>query len=173
MNDVQDANSADTSHIQSYPCSGNVDPSRAVQPNSSQHSSTPPSSSPASHITSDGDSAIDSAPNDPASSRDVPRPRISAVIPENGPTLGGIKITVLGQNFTPQNQCVFGKSICTWTTFWNEGALTCLLPSSTAPRRVIVSIHGFPISVGGGIPGTADGEDLQWFTYVDSGDVDL
>ena len=174
MGDVQDANSAGTaptSHIQSYPCNGNVDPSGAIQPNASQQSFT--SSSPTSQTTSDGDSAIDSAPNDPVSSRDMPRPRISAVIPESGPTLGGIKITVLGQNFTPQHQCVFGQSICTWTTFWNEGALTCLLPSSATPRRVIVSIHGFPISVGGGIPGTTDGEDLQWFTYEDNDDVDL
>jgi hypothetical protein len=172
MDDVRDANSAGTASASHYPCSGNV-PSCTTQPNASQQSSAPTSSPPASQTTSDGDSAVDSAPSDPVSSRDVPRPRISAVIPESGPMLGGIKITVLGQNFTPQHQCVFGQSICTWTTFWNEGALTCLLPSSPAPRRVIVSIHGFPISVGGGIPGTTDGEDLQWFTYVDDSDVDL
>ena len=169
-NDVRFASNAGTtpsSHTQSQPSIGSVNPS-PLRPG--EQPSAPTSSTTASQTSSDSDSAVDSAPNNPESSRDVPQPRISAVIPESGSVLGGIKITVLGQNFTPQHQCVFGQSVCTWTAFWNEGALTCLLPSSAVPRRVIVSIHGFPISVGGGIPGTTDGEDLQWFTYVDNND---
>lgn len=173
MDSMNSALTTPASHTQSQSSAGSADPGCVAPPSAGEQSSPPTSSPPASQSTSGGDSAVDSEPSNPESSHDAPRPKISAVIPESGPMLGGIKITVLGQNFTPQHQCVFGQSVCTWTTFWNEGALTCLLPSSAIPRRVIVSIHGFPISVGGGIPGTTDGEDLQWFTYLDNADVEL
>lgn len=101
----------------------------------------------------------------------VPIPQILSVIPLSGPLLGGVEVAVFGRNFSQYHRCVFGASPAT-TIFSNGEVIRCLLPPSAAPRRVIVSIEGFPITVGGGV-GASGMEELQWFEYIGTDEVDL
>lgn len=99
----------------------------------------------------------------------VPAPTISAVIPQSGSLAGGMEAIILGQNFTRQHRCIFGNIVCSWTVFWNDGTLRCLVPSGLAPGKVLVSIEGFPVSVGG----TTTPEDQTWFEYIPDVKIEL
>lgn len=87
--------------------------------------------------------------------------------------LGGIKITVLGRNFTPQHRCVFGETVSAWTNFHSDSALTCSVPPGAKPGKVLVTFEGFPVVAGGGGAGTGDGQEFQWFEYIDDAEVEL
>ncbi|SPO49026.1 related to SPT23 - suppressor of TY retrotransposon [Moesziomyces antarcticus] len=95
-----------------------------------------------------------------------PIPKISKLIPGEGPTSGGIEVTVLGENFTEGITCVFGDVPASNTKVWASNTLVCLLPPSTSPGPVVVSVKGAtqvpqPPPVNG---------PLQLFTYIDTTD---
>lgn len=103
-------------------------------------------------------------------------PEISAVMPNVGPILGGIEVSVFGKNFTPQHHCMFGAFPSAYTHFWNDGHLTCLVPPSSEPCQVPVTIEGFPISIGmigGSTSGIRDWKELQLFEYIADTEVEL
>ena len=72
-------------------------------------------------------------------------PTIHRLIPNTGPTHGGIEVTVLGANFhanVPLN-CVFGDVVASSTQRWSENTLVCILPPRATPGVVAVWIDGF------------------------------
>lgn len=95
-----------------------------------------------------------------------PPPRISRLIPGEGPVHGGIEVTVLGENFVRDLVCVFGDSAAVPTHFWSSNTLVCILPPSANPGPVVVGIKGVPLSV-------EQGAGLQLFTYKDDSDRSL
>ncbi|GAA5968871.1 hypothetical protein JCM21900_000196, partial [Sporobolomyces salmonicolor] len=101
-----------------------------------------------------------------ASAPAVPPPRISRLIPAEGPVHGGIEVTVLGENFVRDLTCVFGDSAAVPTHFWSANTLVCVLPPSANPGPVVVGIKGVPLTV-------EQGTGLQLFTYKDDSDRSL
>ncbi|KAK4703523.1 hypothetical protein P7C70_g2691, partial [Phenoliferia sp. Uapishka_3] len=95
-----------------------------------------------------------------------PPPRISRLIPGEGPVHGGIEVTVLGENFVPNLVCVFGDSAAVPTHYWSSSTLVCILPPSANPGPVVVGIKGVPLTV-------EQGTGLQLFTYKDDSDRSL
>lgn len=95
-----------------------------------------------------------------------PAPRISRLIPAEGPMQGGIEITILGEGFYPGITCVFGDTPAVPTHLWSSNTLVCTLPPSTSPGPCVVSFRGVPITVHAG-------SGVQVFTYIDNSDQKL
>ncbi|WFC93863.1 hypothetical protein MBRA1_000488 [Malassezia brasiliensis] len=93
-------------------------------------------------------------------------PRITKLIPAEGPTTGGIEITVLGENFVEGLQCVFGDTPCSYTRVWASTTLVCVLPPHFRPGPVIVTLQR---SATDPAPVIAN-QPLQLFTYIDATD---
>ena len=74
----------------------------------------------------------------------VQNPTIHRLIPNMGPTHGGIEVTVLGANFHPSLQlnCVFGDVIASSTQRWSDNTLVCVLPPRATPGVVAVWFEG-------------------------------
>lgn len=72
-------------------------------------------------------------------------PTIHRLIPNTGPTHGGIEVTVLGANFHPNVtlNCVFGDVVASSTQRWSENTLVCVLPPRATPGVVAVWVDGF------------------------------
>jgi hypothetical protein len=103
---------------------------------------------------------------------------------------GGIEVTILGANFLPTHECVFGDSVATSTQMWSENTIVCILPPSPSPGPVVVGFKGIPLggasstaqggalAMGGllgldgmmGGMGMGIGSGLQLFTYLDNTD---
>ncbi|KAF4979399.1 hypothetical protein FZEAL_4376 [Fusarium zealandicum] len=66
-------------------------------------------------------------------------PVIHKIIPNEGPTIGGIEVTVLGAAFFQGLEVWFGDQKATTTTFWGESSLVCLLPPSPVAGAVAVT----------------------------------
>ncbi|EST09099.1 Ankyrin repeat-containing domain protein [Kalmanozyma brasiliensis GHG001] len=96
----------------------------------------------------------------------APLPKISKLIPGEGPTSGGIEVTVLGENFTEGVTCVFGDVPAANTKVWASNTLVCLLPPSSSPGPVVVSVKTPGMAVQ---PPPVNGP-LQLFTYIDTTD---
>lgn len=96
-----------------------------------------------------------------------PLPHITKLIPAEGPTTGGIEITVLGENFVDGVQCVFGDTPSTMTRVWASSTLVCLLPPSFRPGPVIVSLQGASPTA---LTAPSESQPLQLFTYIDTTD---
>ncbi|PWN36659.1 uncharacterized protein FA14DRAFT_169630 [Meira miltonrushii] len=102
-----------------------------------------------------------------AQASNTPIPSISKLIPGEGPTSGGIEVTVLGENFVDGLTCYFGDIPATSTRVWGSNTLLCLLPPSASPGPVAVTVKG---------PGSQDhnverfNNSLQLFTYIDATD---
>ncbi|PNS15285.1 hypothetical protein CAC42_8286 [Sphaceloma murrayae] len=95
-----------------------------------------------------------------------PAPIINKVVPSEGPTSGGIEVSIYGQNFVPGMEVVFGDRTATATTYWGEKALCCVLPPSSTLGPVHVSIAG-RTSAGNrlsGISGMAPGQATFRYT---------
>jgi len=73
-------------------------------------------------------------------------PTIHRLIPNVGPTHGGIEVTVLGANFHPsvQLKCVFGDVTASSTQRWSDNTLVCVLPPRAKPGVVAVWFEGLP-----------------------------
>ena len=74
----------------------------------------------------------------------VQNPTIHRLIPNMGPTHGGIEVTVLGANFYPSLQlnCVFGDVTASSTQRWSDNTLVCVLPPRAKPGVVAVWFEG-------------------------------
>lgn len=92
-------------------------------------------------------------------------PTIHRLIPNMGPTHGGIEVTVLGANFHPSVplSCVFGDVPASSTQRWSDNALVCVLPPRATAGVVSVWFEGFPKTEDQGAPPTL-------FTYSDESD---
>lgn len=73
-------------------------------------------------------------------------PTIHRLIPNTGPTHGGIEVTILGANFHPNLQlnCVFGDVQASSTQRWSDNTLVCVLPPRAMAGVVAVWFEGFP-----------------------------
>lgn len=93
-------------------------------------------------------------------------PIIHRLIPNMGPTHGGIEVTVLGANFHPSLQlnCIFGDVVASSTQRWSDNTLVCVLPPRATAGVVAVWFDGFPKMVD---PTTAP---PSLFTYADESD---
>ena len=94
-------------------------------------------------------------------------PTISKMVPTEGPTTGGIEVTILGQGFTSGITAQFGEVTAIPTECYSPSTLVCLLPPSPTPGPVFVTLKdafGRPLSESLRI------EQQQLFTYVNSTD---
>ena len=109
----------------------------------------------------------------PGSSSLSVTPIISKIIPSEGPTAGGIEVTILGQNFTQGITAQFGEKTAIPTECYSSTTLVCLLPPSATPGPVFVTLKdafGRTIdttSVNGRI------EQQRLFTYINTADKAL
>jgi hypothetical protein len=71
-------------------------------------------------------------------------PIIHRLIPNMGPTHGGIEVTVLGSNFHPSLQlnCIFGDVAASSTQRWSDNTLVCVLPPRATAGVVAVWFDG-------------------------------
>ncbi|KAI9894821.1 MAG: hypothetical protein M1814_000040 [Vezdaea aestivalis] len=69
----------------------------------------------------------------------LPRPTIHKLVPNEGPTTGGVEITCLGSGFYQGLEVMFGDVRATTTTYWGEASLVCLLPPAAAAGVVSVT----------------------------------
>lgn len=79
-----------------------------------------------------------------ASQNLVQMPIIHRLIPNMGPTSGGIEVTVLGANFYSNLnlRCIFGEVVASSTQRWSDNTLVCLLPPRAQPGVVAVWFEG-------------------------------
>lgn len=83
-------------------------------------------------------------PNQPPMQMQIPT--IHRLVPNIGPTHGGVEVTVLGANFHPSIQlnCIFGDAVASSTQRWSDNTLVCVLPPRATPGVVAVWFDGFP-----------------------------
>lgn len=85
-------------------------------------------------------------PTQASQSLAIQLPTIHRLIPNLGPTHGGIEVTVLGANFHPtlQLNCIFGDVVASSTQRWSDNTLVCVLPPRQTAGVVAVWFDGFP-----------------------------
>ncbi|KAF9051092.1 hypothetical protein BDZ89DRAFT_524536 [Hymenopellis radicata] len=95
-----------------------------------------------------------------------PLPTIHRLVPNCGPTHGGIEVTILGANFHPAMtlNCIFGDIAASSTQRWSDNTLVCVLPPRAGAGVVPVWIDGFPKIE------ETDGVPSPLFTYSDESD---
>lgn len=72
-------------------------------------------------------------------------PVIHKIVPAEGSISGGTEVTLLGNQFTPGMEVVFGDTLATTTTYWGEKCLSCLTPPALQPGFVTVGFkHEHP-----------------------------
>ncbi|KIY74353.1 hypothetical protein CYLTODRAFT_385171 [Cylindrobasidium torrendii FP15055 ss-10] len=105
---------------------------------------------------------------EPSLSASVPSslPTIHRMVPNCGPTHGGIEVTILGSNFHPTMtlNCIFGDVAASSTQRWSENTLVCVLPPRDSPGVVSVWFDGFPKQE------EQNGGPPALFTYSDESD---
>ncbi|KAJ9094687.1 hypothetical protein QFC21_005844 [Naganishia friedmannii] len=69
-----------------------------------------------------------------------PRPKITRLVPMEGPTHGGIEVTVLGENFYPGMVCAFGAFNALTVQTYGPTTIVCVLPPSPNPGAVPVHV---------------------------------
>ncbi|KHN98252.1 ankyrin repeat protein [Metarhizium album ARSEF 1941] len=97
-------------------------------------------------------------------------PTIHKIIPNEGPKIGGIEVTVLGAAFFQGLEVFFGDQKATTTTYWGDSSLVCLLPPSPVAGTVAVTFKHQ------GIPGAqnfAMGKQPPTFKYIDDNEDKL
>ncbi|OAQ79881.1 membrane-tethered transcription factor [Purpureocillium lilacinum] len=99
-----------------------------------------------------------------------PPPMIHKIIPNEGPKMGGIEVTVLGQGFFQGLEVWFGDQKATTTTYWGDSSLVCLLPPSPVAGAVAVTFKHQ------GVPGAQSfpmGKEPPIFKYIDDNEDKL
>ena len=107
-------------------------------------------------------------PNDLDDSQLPPStPIITKMVPTEGPTSGGIEVTILGQGFTQGITAQFGEVTAIPTQCYSSTTLICVLPPSPTPGPVFVTLKdrfgrlvNEPLRI----------EQQQLFTYINSTD---
>lgn len=92
-------------------------------------------------------------------------PIIHKIIPNEGPKIGGIEVTVLGASFLQGLEVWFGDNRATTTTFWGESSLVCLLPPSAVAGLVPVTIRHQGTTVMSDL--SSVGKQPPVFKYID------
>ncbi|KAG8423195.1 SPT3 Dosage dependent suppressor of Ty-induced promoter mutations-like protein [Metarhizium acridum] len=97
-------------------------------------------------------------------------PTIHKIIPNEGPKIGGIEVTVLGAAFFQGLEVFFGDQKATTTTYWGDSSLVCLLPPSPVAGTVAVTFkhQGMP-----GAQNFAMGKQPPTFKYIDDNEDKL
>lgn len=98
-----------------------------------------------------------------------PRPAINRLVPAEGPTHGGIEVTILGENFHPGMVCMFGAFPAVTVQSYGPTTLVCLLPPNPNPGPVQVQVigeEGQPVQL-------LQGQQPAIFTYNDTTDRKL
>ncbi|CAO3608470.1 unnamed protein product [Mucor hiemalis] len=91
-------------------------------------------------------------------------PQLDRLVPAQGPTYGGVEVTLLGSGFHRGLTCLFGEHAAT-TTYWNSNTLVCILPPAAQTGPVVVSFKEHPLVL--------EGHDVAIFTYYDASDQAL
>ncbi|KAI8884469.1 hypothetical protein K501DRAFT_247799 [Backusella circina FSU 941] len=91
-------------------------------------------------------------------------PRLEHIVPSQGPTYGGIEVSILGSGFYEGLTCMFGEHAAT-TVYWNETTMVCILPPASHTGPVVVSFKEYPLIL--------EGQDVAFFTYFDASDQAL
>ncbi|RGP68015.1 spt23-suppressor of ty retrotransposon [Fusarium longipes] len=97
-------------------------------------------------------------------------PIIHKIIPNQGPKVGGVEVTVLGAAFSQGLEVWFGNQKATTTTFWGESSLVCLLPPS--PVAGAVPVH-FKHASTQAAQTFAISKQTPYFKYVDDNEEKL
>ena len=111
---------------------------------SAWHSEAPSAESspqPYSHATVQPQSLTIAMNTSPPAQNSPSRPMLHKVTPTEGPALGGIEVTCLGDGFTPESKVYFGEVSAARTSFWSPAALLCTLPAAASPGFVNVTIR--------------------------------
>ncbi|KAH6885901.1 hypothetical protein B0T10DRAFT_86972 [Thelonectria olida] len=102
-----------------------------------------------------------------------PQPRatpvIHKIIPNEGPKVGGIEVTVLGAAFFQGLDVWFGDQKATTTTYWGESSLVCLLPPSPVAGDVPVTFKHPNMAAAPGFPANKP----PFFKYLDDNEDKL
>ncbi|KAL7316704.1 SPT3 Dosage dependent suppressor of Ty-induced promoter mutations-like protein [Mucor circinelloides] len=100
------------------------------------------------------------APSTPTAA--VDRPLLQRLIPNEGPTFGGVEVTLLGSGFRAGLTCMFGDIAASSTHYWSPNTLVCILPPAAEAGTVVVSFKEHPLVV--------DSQDVTLFTYYNEND---
>lgn len=92
----------------------------------------------------------------------IERPLLQRLIPNEGPTFGGVEVTVLGSGFRSGLTCMFGDVAASSTHYWSPNTLVCILPPAVEAGTVVVSFKEHPLVV--------DSQDVTLFTYYNEND---
>lgn len=96
----------------------------------------------------------------------VVSPRLRRIVPSEGPTSGGIEVTVIGEGFHLGMDVLFADAVATQTTVYNSQLIICVIPpcttSSDRPTVVRVTLRGHH-----------QPEPQVWFRYKNTDDVAL
>lgn len=98
-----------------------------------------------------------------------PMPNIFKIIPNSGPTSGAVEVTILGENFTPNTDVVFGYNKALSVNFW--GPTTIVAKAPPAPTAGPVQVVSLVDSMY--IPESIAPNPDALFTYVDQNDKQL
>ncbi|GAN11407.1 conserved hypothetical protein [Mucor ambiguus] len=91
-------------------------------------------------------------------------PQLERLVPAQGPTYGGVEVTLLGSGFYRGLTCLFGEHVAT-TVYWNPNTIVCILPPAANTGPVVVSFKEHPLVL--------EGQDVAIFTYYDASDQAL
>lgn len=141
-------------------------PQDFASPTSDLHDASNPGWSPiAPHQPSSTHFAPQPLPAVPAQ----PRPAINRLVPAEGPTHGGVEVTILGEHFHPGMVCMFGAFPAVTVQSYGPTTLVCLLPPNPNPGPVQVQVvgdNGQPVQL-------LQGQQPAIFTYNDTTDRKL
>lgn len=93
-----------------------------------------------------------------------PSPQLDRLVPAQGPTYGGVEVTLLGSGFYRGLTCLFGEHAAT-TVYWNSSTIVCILPTAAQTGPVVVSFREHPLVL--------ESQDVAIFTYYDASDQAL
>ncbi|KAG1471308.1 hypothetical protein G6F56_002199 [Rhizopus delemar] len=96
--------------------------------------------------------------------QDRPPPCLDRIVPAQGPTYGGIEVTLLGSGFHQGLICLFGDRPATITAVY-PNTMVCVLPPAPHPGPVVVSFKDHSLVL--------EGQDVVIFTYYDASDQAL
>ncbi|OAD70632.1 hypothetical protein PHYBLDRAFT_79537 [Phycomyces blakesleeanus NRRL 1555(-)] len=88
-------------------------------------------------------------------------PQLKRIIPSEGPTCGGIEVTILGSGFHPGLTCLFGDIEATSTHYWSQNTIVCILPPAAESGTAVVSFKEHPLPLEG---------DVTLFKYYSEND---
>ncbi|XBW36732.1 hypothetical protein QEN19_002309 [Hanseniaspora menglaensis] len=96
-------------------------------------------------------------------------PIIYKIIPNSGPLSGGVEVTILGENFTPNTQIRFGVNKALTVNFWGPTTIVATAPPASFPGPVQVVGLLNEMDVGRNVPENSETR----FTYIDQNDKEL